>query len=60
MQQVTPGIGDAFGPVEQVLMKSFFLSLFQGLGEGTPGRGGHPPACETGGPGPPRPNKDGP
>ena len=34
-----PDIGDAFGPVEQVLRDAFITSLFQGLGEGTPGIG---------------------
>ena len=28
---VTPKVGDAFGPVEQVLRESFILALFQGL-----------------------------
>ena len=37
MQQVTPGIGDAFGPVEQALRETFIPDLFQGLVEGTPG-----------------------
>ena len=35
MQQVNPNIRDAFGPVEH----AFNPSLFQGLAEGTPGRG---------------------
>ena len=39
MQLVTPDIGDAFGPAEQALMDAFIPALFQGLGEGTPGRG---------------------
>ena len=39
MQRVSPDIGDAFGPVEQALQKTFLLDLFQGLGEGKPGRG---------------------
>ena len=39
MQWVTPGIGDAFGPVKQALRETFLPALFQVLGEGTPGRG---------------------
>ena len=39
VQWVTPGIRDAFGPVEEALQETFILALFQGLGEGTPGRG---------------------
>ena len=39
MQRVTPGIGDAFGPVYEALWETFFPALFQGLGEMTPGRG---------------------
>ena len=39
MQRVTPGIRDAFGPVEKALQETFFLALFQGLGKGEPGRG---------------------
>ena len=39
MQQVTPNIGDAFGPVEQALRVALIPALFQGLVEGTPGRG---------------------
>ena len=39
MQRVTPNIGDAFGPVEQALQDAFIKAIFQGLGEGTPGRG---------------------
>ena len=37
VHQVTPNIGDAFGPVEQALQDAFIPALFQGLGEGTPG-----------------------
>ena len=37
VQQVTPGVGDAFGPVETVLKETFVLALFEGLGEGVPG-----------------------
>ena len=39
MQRVTPGIRDALGTVEQALRDSFVPALFQGLGEGTLGRG---------------------
>ena len=39
MQQVTPNIGDAFGPVEQALRVALIPALFQGLVEVTPGRG---------------------
>ena len=39
MQWVTPGIGNAFGPVEKALRENFVLALFEGMGEGTPERG---------------------
>ena len=39
MKQVTPGIGDTFGLVEQVLQETFVPALFQGLVEGIPGIG---------------------
>ena len=39
MQQVTPGIGNAFGPVEKALQETFLPALFEGLGEGAPERG---------------------
>ena len=39
MPRVTPGIGDAFGLVEQALRDVLIPSLFQGLVEGAPGRG---------------------
>ena len=49
MQQVTPDIGEDFGPVEQGLMYAFILDLFQGLREGTPRRGfTHMPVKQTG------------
>ena len=32
VQRVTPGIGDAFGPVDRSLRKTFLLSLCQGFG----------------------------
>ena len=38
MQQVTPGIGDAFGPVEEETAKAFLPELFKGVGDGAPGR----------------------
>ena len=39
LQWITPGIGYAFGPVEQALWETFIPALFQGLGDGTPGQG---------------------
>ena len=39
MQWVTLSIGDAIGLVEQALQEAFMTALFQGLREGTPGRG---------------------
>ena len=39
MQRFTPGIGDAFGPVEKALRETFVLGLFEGLGEVLPERG---------------------
>ena len=39
VQRVTPGIRDSYGLVEKVLQKTFLPALFQGLGEGAPGRG---------------------
>ena len=36
MQQVTPGIGDAFIPVETALEESFVPALFEVLGDGVP------------------------
>ena len=38
MQQFKPGIRDAFVPVEEALRETFLPDLFQGPGEGTPGR----------------------
>ena len=38
LQRVTPGIGNAFGPVEKVLRDTFVQALFEGLGEGAPER----------------------
>ena len=38
MQQVTPGIGEEFGPVEEEIAKAFFPALFEGVGDGAPGR----------------------
>ena len=34
MQRVTPGIGDAFRPLNTALKESFVLELFEGLGDG--------------------------
>ena len=39
MQRVTPGIGDAFGPVETALRETFVPELFKGRGDGVPERG---------------------
>ena len=39
MQRVTPGIGDAFRPVETALKESFVTALFEGLDDGVPERG---------------------
>ena len=36
MQRFTPGVGDAFGPMEVALKEIFVLALFQGLQEGVP------------------------
>ena len=39
MQRVTPGVGDAFGPVEKTLRDIFVPALYKGLTEGVPERG---------------------
>ena len=39
MQRFTPGIVDAFCPVEKALQETFFPALFERLGEGAPERG---------------------
>ena len=38
IQRVTPGIGDAFCPVDKLLRETFFPALFEGLVERSPGR----------------------
>ena len=38
VQQVTPGIGDAFGTVEEEIAMVFLPELFKGVGDGAPGR----------------------
>ena len=38
VQRVTPGVGEAFGPVEEALQEIFVLALFRGLTEGVPER----------------------
>ena len=38
MQRVTPGIRDAFGPVEEEIKTAFIPKLFHGVGDGAPGR----------------------
>ena len=35
---MTPGVGEAFGPVEEALREIFFPALFKGLKEGVPER----------------------
>ena len=39
VQWVTPGVGDAFRPVETALKETFVPALFEGLGKGIPDRG---------------------
>ena len=39
VQRVTPGIGEAFCPVDKALQKSFLLSLFHGGTANIPVRG---------------------
>ena len=39
VQRVTPGIGDAFEPVEKAMQETFIPDLFEGLGEGALDRG---------------------
>ena len=38
MQRVTPGIGDAFGLVEEEIKTAFIPELFRRVGDGAPGR----------------------
>ena len=38
VQWVNPGISDAFGPVEEEIAKAFLPALFEGVGDGPPGR----------------------
>ena len=38
IQRVTSGIGDAFGPVEEEIATAFLPALFEGVGDGVPGR----------------------
>ena len=38
VQRVTPGISNAFGPVEEEIAKAFLPALFEGEGDGAPGR----------------------
>ena len=38
MQQVIPGISDAFGPVEEEIATTFLPELFKVVGDGVPGR----------------------
>ena len=39
MQQVTPGISNAFVLVEKSIQETFVMALFTGLGEGAPDEG---------------------
>ena len=39
VQRVTPGIRNAFGPVEKALRENFLPDIFEGSGEGAPERG---------------------
>ena len=49
MQRVTSVIRYAFVPVEEALQETFLPDLFQGLGEGAPGKGGtHLPVKQGG------------
>ena len=36
VQRVTPGVGEAIGPVEEALMEIFVPALYEGLWEGVP------------------------
>ena len=38
VQRVTPGISNALGPVEEDIAKVFLPALFEGVGDGAPGR----------------------
>ena len=38
VQRVTPGISNAFGLVEEEIAKAFLPALFEGAGDGAPGR----------------------
>ena len=38
VQQVTPGIGDAFGPVEEEIKTAFIPEIFYSVGDEAPGR----------------------
>ena len=38
LQRVTPGIVDAFGPLEEETATAFLPALFEGVGDGTQGR----------------------
>ena len=38
VQRVTLGIGDTFGPVEEEITTTFLPALFEGVGDGAPGR----------------------
>ena len=38
MQRVTPGLSNVFGPVEEEIAKAFLPEMFEGAGDGPPGR----------------------
>ena len=38
VQRVTPGISNASEPVEEEIAKAFLPALFEGVGDGVPGR----------------------
>ena len=38
VQRVNPGIGNAFRPVVEEIAKAFLPALFEGVGDGAPGR----------------------
>ena len=44
VQRVTPGIGDAFGSVEEDINTAFIPELFHGVRDGAPGM--ETPACQ--------------
>ena len=58
VQQVTPGIGEEFGPVEEEIAKAFLPEFFEGVRDDAPGREiTHLPVKQAGMP-PPRSDAD--